>query len=189
MRQRISLGTGERVISESTVEAVGAQRHIIKRPRLTRLLDETTARIILLVAPAGYGKTTLAREWCESRQGPTAWYQCTPASVDIAALATGVADALNNFAPDAGPRLRERLRIALGPDVQPDRLAAIVAEALPPAHMLLVLDDYHLVGEGQGASFVELLLERTNLRALIAARQKPSWATARKASRGRTRAS
>ena len=37
--------------------------HIIKRPRLTRLLDETEARVILLVAPAGYGKTTLAREW------------------------------------------------------------------------------------------------------------------------------
>src|SRR5919197_4404526 len=85
-------------ISESTVEAVGAQRHIIKRPRLTRLLDETTARIILLVAPAGYGKTTLAREWCEAREGPTAWYHCTPASSDVAALADGVADALGGLA-------------------------------------------------------------------------------------------
>jgi ATP/maltotriose-dependent transcriptional regulator MalT len=32
-----------------------AQRHIIKRPRLTTLLDGADARIILLVAPAGYG--------------------------------------------------------------------------------------------------------------------------------------
>ena len=38
------------------------QSYIIKRPRLTKLLDESEARIILLCAPAGYGKTTLARE-------------------------------------------------------------------------------------------------------------------------------
>ena len=36
-----------------------AQSYIIKRPRLTKLLDESEARIILLCAPAGYGKTAL----------------------------------------------------------------------------------------------------------------------------------
>ena len=39
------------------------RRKIIERPRLTRLLDESPARIKMLVAPAGYGKTTLARQW------------------------------------------------------------------------------------------------------------------------------
>ena len=47
--------------------------HIIKRPRLTRLLDETEARVILLVAPAGYGKTTLAPSgWPTVRTAGTA---------------------------------------------------------------------------------------------------------------------
>ncbi|MDF2751497.1 MAG: hypothetical protein K0T00_2673, partial [Gaiellaceae bacterium] len=40
-----------------------SRRRIIERPRLTRLLDESPARIKMLVAPAGYGKTTLARQW------------------------------------------------------------------------------------------------------------------------------
>src|SRR5919204_2954867 len=106
-------------MSQPTTEAVGARRHIIKRPRLTRLLDETSARIILLVAPAGYGKTTLAREWCDSVQG-LAWYQCTPASTDIAAFAVGVADALGPFAPSAGVRLRDWMRVTPTPDLQPD---------------------------------------------------------------------
>ena len=44
-----------------------APSYIIKRPRLTKLLDESEARVILLVAPAGYGKTTLAREWVRER--------------------------------------------------------------------------------------------------------------------------
>ena len=38
----------------------GGERRIIERPRLIKLLDESEARIILLLAPAGYGKTTLA---------------------------------------------------------------------------------------------------------------------------------
>ena len=33
-----------------TIEVTGAAAHIIKRPRLTKILDETDARIILLCA-------------------------------------------------------------------------------------------------------------------------------------------
>src|SRR6266550_6737795 len=68
-----------------------AQSYIIKRPRLTKLLDESEARIILLCAPAGYGKTTLAREWVATRSEPVAWYSASPASSDIVALASGLA--------------------------------------------------------------------------------------------------
>ena len=48
------------------------RRRIIERPRLTTLLDESQGRIKMLVAPAGYGKTTLARQWLEGK--PAAWY-------------------------------------------------------------------------------------------------------------------
>ena len=59
-------------------------RRIIERPRLTRLLDESQGRIKMLVAPAGYGKTTLARQWLADKQA--VWYTATPASADVAAL-------------------------------------------------------------------------------------------------------
>ena len=55
---------------ETAVEA--ARRYIIKRPRLTRLLDNANARVLMLVAPAGFGKTTLAREWVGDRAH--VWY-------------------------------------------------------------------------------------------------------------------
>src|SRR5581483_11227924 len=76
------------------VRGIG-RSHIIKRPRLTRLLDETDARIILLIAPAGYGKTTLAREWLSGR--PNAWYRGTPSSSDVAALALSLARAASTI--------------------------------------------------------------------------------------------
>src|SRR3989440_10104536 len=71
-----------------------AQSYIIKRPRLTNLLDESEARIILLCAPAGYGKTTLAREWIEARGLQAAWYAGATEMIDTVALATGLADCL-----------------------------------------------------------------------------------------------
>ena len=39
------------------------RRRIIERPRLFAFLDESRARVRTLVAPAGYGKTTLAEQW------------------------------------------------------------------------------------------------------------------------------
>ena len=48
---------------------VRREPRIIERPRLIKLLDETDARTILLLAPAGYGKTTLARQWAKTLNG------------------------------------------------------------------------------------------------------------------------
>jgi LuxR family maltose regulon positive regulatory protein len=167
-------------MSEQTTAAPTARRHIIKRPRLTRLLDEATARIILLVAPAGYGKTTLARQWCDTVQD-FAWYRCTTASTDVAAFVAGVAGALGSLAPRAGLRAREVLRLASISDQQLDKLADIVAEEVPPHEILLALDDFHLVSDSVPAQhFFECLLERTTIRILVTTRQRPRWADARK---------
>ncbi len=57
-------GDGE--VEQATLAPIRRAR-IIDRPRLTRRLDACGARIILLIAPAGYGKTTLAREWLRTR--------------------------------------------------------------------------------------------------------------------------
>ena len=54
---------GEGTATQSQVR----RRRIIERPRLTTLLDESQGRIKMLVAPAGYGKTTLARQWLEGK--------------------------------------------------------------------------------------------------------------------------
>src|SRR5215208_4852846 len=89
-----------------------SRRHIIKRPRLTRLLDETSARIITLVAPAGYGKTTLAREWLADGHRAHVWHRFSSGSVDIARLAAEFASALGAIDPDAAQRVATYLRAA-----------------------------------------------------------------------------
>ena len=119
------------------------RRRIIKRPRLTRMLDESGARIILLVAPAGYGKTTLAHEWLDDRRAT--WYRCGPASADVAALAVGLAEATSQIVPGAGDRMRQRLRATDRPDEDAKLLAEMLSEDLAewPEDAWLVIDDYH----------------------------------------------
>ena len=153
--------------------------HIIKRPRLTRLLDEATARIVMLVAPAGYGKTTLAREWLAGQ--PHGWYRGSQAAADVAALAVGLARAASTIVPNAGARMEDRLRATGTPDVEP--LAELLAEDLEgwPDDAWVAFDDYQFASESTVAEyFVDLLLGLCPLRLLVATRTRPSWATSRR---------
>ena len=157
------------------------RRRIIKRPRLTRLLDESGARIILLVAPAGYGKTTLAHEWLDERRAT--WYRCSPASADVAALAVGLAEATSQIVPGAGDRMRQRLRATDRPEEDASILGEMLAEDLAewPEGAWLVVDDYHFATESPVCeAFLGQLVLAEQLCVLFTSRRRPSWATARR---------
>src|SRR5215468_8577187 len=83
-----------------TAAASPALDHIIERPRLiARLAEGGGARVSVLAAHAGYGKTTLARQWSERQTGPVAWYRTTRASGDVALLAVQLDELLASIAP------------------------------------------------------------------------------------------
>lgn len=160
--------------SKSTPPARGST---VKRPRLTRLLDESGARFLLLLAPAGYGKTTLARQWIEGREG-VIWYGGGPAMADVAALAAGVAEALT-----ARDDVAERARILAARGQPGLALAKAVAAAAPKeAGLLLVIDDYHYAAESPDAdAFMSELVSLTRFRLLLTSRVRPAWMTPRMA--------
>lgn len=167
-----------------TATAVGAgRRRIIKRPRLTRMLDESGARIVLLVAPAGYGKTTLAQEWLGEDVRRAAWYRGGPASADVAALAVGLAQATSEIVPGAGDRMRERLRATDRPEEEARLLGEMLSEDLAPwpEDAWLAIDDYHFAMDSAAAEeFVDTLATDSPLRLLVTSRRRPTWASARR---------
>ena len=158
-------------------------RHHVRRPRLTRLLDASTSRLIAFTAPAGYGKTTLAAEWLQGRpEEEVAWYYASTASADVAALSVGIAEAVSHILP-AGDRVRQRLRVPQVPDNNAEILAELLAADLMswPEKAWLVLDDYHLAMESKSAErFVEELVRLAPIRLLITTRRRPTWVTARR---------
>jgi LuxR family maltose regulon positive regulatory protein len=173
-----------RTLDVETATAVGAgRRRIIKRPRLTRMLDESGARIVLLVAPAGYGKTTLAQEWLGEDVRRAAWYRGGPAAADVAALAVGLAQATSEIVPGAGDRMRERLRATDRPEEEAQLLAEMLAEDLAewPEDAWLAIDDYQFAMDSAAAEqFVDTLATDSPLRLLVTSRRRPTWASARR---------
>lgn len=167
---------------QATAETAGiaGRNHIIERPRLTRLLDETSARVIMLVGPAGYGKTTLARQWLANKKH--AWYQAGAASSDVAALALGIAEAAGEFCPGAGRRLREWLPTSREPETEIEVIAELLAadlEALP-ADAWFVIDDYHEVGASEASGeLTRRLFVDAGRRFFITSRRRPLWWSAR----------
>jgi LuxR family transcriptional regulator, maltose regulon positive regulatory protein len=158
------------------------RRHT-RRPRLTRMLDASTAQTILVTAPAGYGKTTLATEWVQGRDD-VIWYRATSGSADVAAFSAGLSDVMAPLVPGVGDRLKQRLRVADTPERAARPLAEILSEDLEtwPPDALLIIDDYHLVVDSAPVEeFMDWLLMLTPaLHVLVTARRRPKWASARR---------
>src|SRR5215211_834012 len=135
---------GRRTVPER-ITAMSGAGHIIRRPRLTRLLDEADTSLLLLVAPAGYGKTTLAREWVASRGRTGAWFRASPRSTDPAGLALELANVLESVRPGIARRVADHLKVIDTPDV--DILCELLVDTDEkwPAGTWLVVDDYHAV--------------------------------------------
>ena len=135
----------------------------------------------MLVAPAGYGKTTLARQWLADK--PAVWYTATPASADVAALAAGLKEAVSEVVPGAGDALMERLTVTSRPEEEVRTLEAMLAGDLSgwPSNHWLVIDDYQEASESAAAeTLIEHLLVDAPLNALIVSRRRPRWASSRR---------
>jgi len=167
---------------EEAAESREARRGVVVRPRLERLLDESEARILLLAAPAGYGKTTLARQWLARRSGLAVWYQARPASRDVAAVALGLRHAFAATESAVSDRVGERLRSIADPEGDLVELASLLAEDISPClpHTRLVIDDYQYIATNPAAeTFVAMFVDSTATSLLITTRTRPSWVTAK----------
>jgi LuxR family maltose regulon positive regulatory protein len=117
-------------------------QRIIERPRLTRLLDGSDARAILLLAPAGYGKTTLARQWAKTLSG-VVWITATPAHRDVATFAEDVASGIDAIGGDALQFMTEYVQARSNPQRAARDIGIKLAAMTDSARtQWVVIDDY-----------------------------------------------
>ena len=92
----------------------------------------------------GRASASLARQWLASR--PHAWYQGSASSGDVAALALGIADAVEPLVTDVGRRLREWLPTSREPEQEVDVIEQFLSEDLAdwPDDAWFVVDDYQV---------------------------------------------
>lgn len=121
--------------------------HFVERPRLTDLLDQLAdVPVILVVAPAGSGKTSLAAHWLAHADGASAWLALEDADNDIVAFWTGVIGALDASSPGSGTEAMIRLKRPHGvADVVPALVSMFAGADQGPVR--LVIDDVHRVDD------------------------------------------
>jgi LuxR family transcriptional regulator, maltose regulon positive regulatory protein len=146
---------------ESKLHAPEPRDGWVERPALVGRLAQARAKLILVDAPAGYGKTTLVAQWrgraADGR--PFAWISLNADDNDPVSLWSHVAHALHRARPELSVQpILETLR-AQPPDIGGATLPALVNElnALP-GPVVLVLDDYHRVKERRCHAQVDYLL-------------------------------
>ena len=139
-----------------------------------------SAKTVLLVAPAGYGKTTFAAQWL-SCVGGVRW-TATHASSDLAILARDLSSALSNIVPIDPTRIDAALRVAASSPERVQLLARTLLNQIEaPVDPWLVIDDYQLLMPNRPAeAFVNLIENCGYLKLMIASRERPSWATSRR---------
>lgn len=155
--------------------------HIIERPRLIARLEEGGgSRLSLFAAPAGYGKTTLARQWSQRQAGPVAWYRTRRASGDVALLAVQLDELLASIAPDL-PREPQKVASIASVNPSPKPLGRAIVRTFETLTQdaLLVVDEWEAAGTDEAEELLSMLVDGLDIRFLVTTRTRPDWFTPR----------
>ncbi|HZC74858.1 MAG TPA: hypothetical protein VE220_02695, partial [Gaiellaceae bacterium] len=169
------------MVETITAAASPALDHIIERPRLIERLEESGgSRVSVFAAPAGYGKTTLARQWSQRQAGPVAWYRTTRASGDIALLAVQLDELLASIAPEV-PREPQKVASIASVNASPKPLGRAILRTFESLtqDVLLVVDEWEAAGTDEAEELLSMLVEGLDIRFLITTRTRPDWFTPR----------
>jgi LuxR family maltose regulon positive regulatory protein len=133
----------------------------VERSGLIKELAHTTARLVLVDAPAGFGKTTLVAQWRSSpaETRPFAWVSLDRGDSDPGRLWSYIVSALTRACPDFnGEAIRQELRVQ-APELAASVLPMLANElAALSDPVVLVLDDYHMIRERRCHDQIRFLL-------------------------------
>lgn len=159
------------------------RRHpdLLPRQRLVDFLDSHLGRrLILISAPAGYGKTSLLADFAHECDLPVCWYTLDRFDRDFRVFLEHLVAAIAGRFPAFGERSRAFLREVRDPGVQIYPLVATLLREIYdaiPEYFVLILDDHHAVqDQEQIGEFLDLLLTYAdeNLHLILASRELPA---------------
>ncbi|HST81203.1 MAG TPA: LuxR C-terminal-related transcriptional regulator [Kineosporiaceae bacterium] len=166
---------------------------LVRRPRLVERLDAASAAKLMLVsAPAGFGKSTLLAEWLAGEPAApaaarsAAWLQLDRDDNDPTSFWTYLIAALRTVMPELGAS-----ELALLASPQPPSIQVVLTTLLndlgtASGSIVLVLDDYHLIESHEIHDGMAFLLDHlpAHLQLVIASRADPAMPLARLRARG-----
>ncbi len=160
---------------------------VVLRPRLSALLNEELERKLTLIsAPAGFGKTTLVSKWIEGCKSPVAWLSLDESDRDPIRFLTYLVAAVQTIplptnSAQIGVGSLARLQSPQPPPAEVILTILINEIAASQAHIIVVLDDYHVIDAKAVDQALTFLLDHLppQMHLVITTREDPDLPLAR----------
>jgi LuxR family maltose regulon positive regulatory protein len=172
------VATGTDLLTRTKLHVPRTRCGAVERPRLWDRLDSHPGTT-LVVAPAGFGKSTLLAQWAPAAGQPVAWVSLDEGDNDPVLLWSYILAALDGLDGLDGPDGVDALD-GPGGRASPDILGTTVPGVLNRLDrsgeaVVLVLDDYHAITNPACHRSVELLVQRlpANVRLVVSTRAEP----------------
>ena len=169
------------------------RRGLVLRPRLSERMDRGMAsKLVLVSAPAGFGKTTLLTEWLSARAAAldderlATWLSLDRSDNDPASFWAYVIAALRTVASGAGESALALLDAPQPPPIQTVLTTLLNDLGTVAGEIVLVLDDYHVIDARDVHDGMAFLLDHLppQLHVVISSRADPALPLARMRARG-----
>ena len=135
--------------------------NLLSRPRLMAVLDQLfTHRLALVVAPAGYGKTSLLIDWAADLPESVCWFTVDLLDKEPYRFIAGWIASIAQTFPDFGSQSTVMLQAYVSGQATLDQLLITIVNELYETveqDFVLIVDDYHLV---DGVADIDHFLSR-----------------------------
>jgi LuxR family transcriptional regulator, maltose regulon positive regulatory protein len=184
-RQRAG-GPGSDLVASKLLRPLVRPGTVHRVPLVERLARGGQCPIVSVVAPPGYGKTTLLSQWAERNGQAFAWVSVDEADNDPKVLLTYVAEALDAVEPMGG-RVFDALASPASsvPGSVVPRVGSAFSSMTVP--VVLVLDDVHVLDNRECRAALSVLADHVppGSRLALAGRAAPPLRVARLRAEGR----
>ncbi len=188
------MSTASGVLLQTKLFAPRVTRELVDRPRLTELLGdqlggEAWPPLLLVSAPAGFGKSTLLAQALlggSPRRARVAWLSLDPGDSDPASFWAYVLAALRTALPSVGGSAQVLLESPGGTPITTILTALLNDLGSSGEEVVLVLDDYHVIHAPEVHEAMAFLVEHLprQLHLVVATRSDPPLPLARLRARG-----
>jgi LuxR family maltose regulon positive regulatory protein len=185
-RPRRAGGPVSALVASKLLRPLVRPRTVHRVPLIEQLARGDRCPIVSVVAPPGYGKTTLLSQWAERNSQAFAWVSVDGGDNDPKVLLTYIAEALDAVEPVDG-RVFDALASpasSVPGSVVPQLSAALASMTAP---VVLVLDDVHVLHDRECRAALSMLADHVppGSRLALAGRAAPPLRVARLRAEGK----
>ena len=159
-----------------------AGNNIVHRSELFEKLNLGLSRkLVLISAPAGFGKTTVVSDWIYQNKIPAAWFSLDNGDNDPVDFLSYISSGIQTIHSEFGQSALKLLNSPNRPSVE-SIASLLINEILNiKQNFLLVLDDFHLIKSNEVIKLVSYLLEHIpgNIHIVILTRSDPAISVSR----------